>query len=70
MMIRKKSENLNYFQSENTQQISFQNEVKVRETLCDFEMKIAFRHFKKLLIQIICNSNCIIDYQEQWDCLL
>ena len=24
----------------------FQNEVKARETLCDFEMKIAFRQFK------------------------
>jgi len=46
MMIRKLSANLNYFQSDNTQQIPFQNEVKVRETLCDFEMKIAFRHFK------------------------
>jgi len=39
VMIRKLSANLNYFQSENTQQISFQNEVKVRETLYDFEMK-------------------------------
>ena len=46
MMIRKLCANLNYFQNENTQQICFQNEVKVRETLCDFEMKIAFRHFK------------------------
>ena len=42
VMIRKLSENLNYFQSDNTQQIPFQNEVKVRETLCDFKMKIAF----------------------------
>ena len=38
--------NLNYFQSDNTEQISFQDEVKVRETLCNFELKIAFRHFK------------------------
>ena len=43
---KKQSANLNYFQSDNTQQISFQNEVKVREILCDFEMKIVFRHFK------------------------
>ena len=46
MMIRKLCENLNYFQSDNTPQVPFQNEVNVRETLCDFEMKIAFQHFK------------------------
>ena len=45
VMIRNISENLNYFQIDNTQQISFQNEVKVRETLYDFKMKIAFRQF-------------------------